>query len=58
MAVRAIKAMQDSPTIYRAEVDSNCDTCTFGKSAYIVNDTGRIVSVDPFLESLGSLQKV
>jgi len=60
MAIRTIKAMQGSPTIYRAELDSNCDTCTFGKGDYTVNDTGRIVSVDPFLESLGLLlvQKV
>jgi len=40
------------------QLDSNCDTCTFGKGARIVNDTGETVSLDPFLESLGSLQRV
>ena len=39
-------------------MDSNSDTCTFGKGAWIVHDTGRTVSVDPFLESLGSVRKV
>ena len=50
--------MKGSPTIHRAELDSNCDTCTFGKGVHIVNDTGRRVSVDPFLESLGSLRNI
>jgi len=40
-------------------LDPNCDTCTFGKGARIVYDTGgQTVSVDPFLESLGTLQRV
>ena len=44
--------------IARAELDSNCDTCSFGAGAYIVYDTGQKVSVDPFLNSLGSVDNV
>ena len=42
----------------RAEIDSNADTCCFGNGAYIVNDTGHSVSVDGFINSLGSLQGI
>ena len=50
--------MRGCPTAYRAELDSNADTCTFGKGAFVVHDTGQTVSVDPFLNSLGSLSSV
>ena len=50
--------MKECPTVYRAELDSNCDTCTFGKGAWVVHDTGQTVSVDPFLDSLGSVKQV
>ena len=50
--------MRGCPTAYRAELDSNADTCTFGKGAWVVHDTGQTVSVDPFLDSLGSVNQV
>lgn len=58
MDVRTINAMQGSPTIYKADLDSNCDTCTFEKDEHVMNIKGHIVSVNPFLESLGPQQKV
>lgn len=42
----------------RAEMDSHCDTCSFGSDAVLVHDTGQVVSVDPFISSLGSVTQV
>ena len=42
----------------RAELDSHCDTCSFGKDAVLVYDTGETVSVAPFISSLGKVTKV
>lgn len=42
----------------RAELDSHCDTCSFGRDAVLVYDTGHTVSVEPFISSLGKVTKV
>ena len=45
-------------SMFKAELDSHADTCTFGRSAYICEDTGNTVSVQPFIGQLGKLHKV
>ena len=40
------------------ELDSRADTCAFGKDCLIVHDTGARVSVEPFIQSIGSVPKV
>jgi len=45
-------------SITRAELDSNCDTCTLGRDCTVVYDTGQTVTVEPFLNSLGKVSKV
>ena len=40
------------------ELDTHADTCAFGQNCLIVNDTGMQVSVDPFVQSLGSVPSV
>ena len=42
----------------RSELDSHADTCSFGKNAYLVNDTGQRVTVEPFISSLGDVKEV
>lgn len=42
----------------RAELDSHCDTCSFGHDAVLVYDTGQRVAVDGFIGSLGSVTQV
>ena len=39
-------------------MDSNCDTCAFGQGVFVVSDTGATISVNPFMESLGSVPDV
>jgi hypothetical protein len=47
-----------SATYSHAELDSHADTCAFGDSAFIVQDTLQSASVSPFLRSLGSIADV
>jgi hypothetical protein len=42
----------------QAELDSHADTCAFGDSALIIQDTLQCASVSPFLRSFGSLDNV
>jgi len=49
---------QDYPHHTTAELDSHADTCTFGKGAYIVQDTGHTISVDGFNEGANTLRNV
>ena len=42
----------------RAELDSHCDTCSFGHDAVLVYDTGQRVAVNGFIGSLGSVSQV
>jgi hypothetical protein len=56
---RAVSSLSMSTTIYsHAELDSHADTCAFGDSAFIVQDTLQSASVSPFLQSLGSITDV
>ena len=41
-----------------AELDSHADTCSFGKQAFVVADTGQTISVLGFLSSLGIVKNV
>jgi hypothetical protein len=41
-----------------AELDSHADTCSFGKSAYIVQETGETISVAGFIDTLGTVKEV
>ena len=41
-----------------AELDSHADTCSFGRQAYIVADTGQTLLVSGFLSSLGTVKHV
>lgn len=43
---------------YKAELDSHADTCCFGSQAYIVQDTGETISVEPFIGTLGKVDSV
>jgi hypothetical protein len=43
---------------FRVDLDSHADTCCVGNGALIVNQTERTVRVTPFLQSLGSVDKV
>jgi hypothetical protein len=48
-----------SPIVYsHAKLDSHSDTCAFGDSAFVVQDTLQSASVSPFLRSLGSIAYV
>jgi len=40
------------------ELDSHADTCTFGRGAYVLQDTNETISVNPFDSSLGTLHNV
>jgi Reverse transcriptase (RNA-dependent DNA polymerase) len=40
------------------ELDSHADTCCFGPGAYIVHHTNQTISVNGFLDSLGTLSNV
>ena len=40
------------------ELDSHADTCTFGRGAYVLQDTNETISVNPFDSSLGTLHHV
>jgi len=51
MRAAAVPNLKDAS---RAELDSNCDTCCFGKGVYIAEDTHATTSVNPFLEDLGT----
>ena len=42
----------------KAELDSHADTCSFGRNAYLVRDTGETVSVGGFIDSLGTVIRV
>jgi len=42
----------------RAELDSNCDTCCFGQGVYVAEDTLKTISVNGFMEDLGTLPNV
>jgi hypothetical protein len=42
----------------RAELDSHADTCLFGRNAYVVKDTGNLVSVKGFVDILGTVKHV
>jgi len=42
----------------RAELDSNCDTCCFGKGVYVAEDTNATITVNGFMESLGLVPNV
>jgi len=41
-----------------AELDSHADTCAFGSNCYILKDWDVMMTVDPFLPSLGLAQNV
>jgi len=41
-----------------AELDSHADTCAFGSNCYVLKDWDVMMTVDPFLPSLGSAQNV
>jgi hypothetical protein len=56
---RVLSTVNVSSVIYsHAELDSHADTCAFGESAFIVQDTLLSASVSPFLRSLGSIADV
>ena len=42
----------------QAELDSHADTCSFGKGAYLVADTGQTITVSGFIDSLGTVEQV
>jgi hypothetical protein len=41
-----------------AELDSHADTCSFGRNAYIVHETGETITVSGFIDELGTVKKV
>ena len=41
-----------------AELDSRADTCCFGQKCLIVAKSHKVVRVKPFLDSLGSADKI
>ena len=45
-------------TSFKVELDSHADTCCAGGDVIVVNDTHRLVTVTPFLKSLGTAHKV
>ena len=45
-------------TSFKVELDSHADTCCAGGDVMVVNDTHRLVTVTPFLKSLGTAHKV
>jgi hypothetical protein len=40
-----------------SELDSHADTCSFGKSAYIVQETGETISVAGCIDTLGTVKE-
>lgn len=60
MGITRVQASVSSTTAEgsRAELDSHADTCSFGRDAYVVHDTGQTISVTGFIDSLGSVKKV
>ncbi len=48
LLVRRMTAVMNKNEQGRAELDSHCDTCSIGKDAVLVYDTGHTVSVEPF----------
>jgi hypothetical protein len=53
-----IAAYKSTTYTTRAELDSHANTCSFGKNAYIVQDTGQTISVTGFISSLGTVKRV
>ncbi|GAX10696.1 hypothetical protein FisN_14Lu214 [Fistulifera solaris] len=58
LSVQRIAAALQQQASGRAELDLHCDTCSFGKDAVLVYDTGKTVLVEPFISSLGKVTKV
>ena len=42
----------------RAELDSHADTCSFGSTCLVIENTGRTVSVEGFGEELGQVHDI
>lgn len=42
----------------QAELDSHADTCSFGKGAYVVAETGETVAVSGFIDTIGKVSEV
>jgi len=55
MRAAAVRNLKDAS---RAELDSNCDTCCFGKGVYIAEDTHAAISVNGFMEDLDTVPDV
>jgi hypothetical protein len=53
-SVSKVKVKGDS----YCELDYHADTCCFGPGAYIIHDTHQTISVNGFIESLGTLTNV
>jgi len=51
-------AVPNQKVASRAELDSNCDTCCFGKGVYVAEDTNATMSVNGFMEDLGTVPNV
>ena len=43
---------------FKVELDSHADTCCVGGDVIVVNETLKTVKVSPFLQSLGTVNKV
>jgi hypothetical protein len=49
----------DADHYCRNDLDSHADTCAFGKKGAVkVYDTGASVSVEPFIQALGSISEI
>jgi hypothetical protein len=56
---RIVSSVTVPSVIYsHAKLDSHADTCAFGDSAFIIQDTFQSASVSPFLQSLRSITDV
>ena len=55
---RHVSAQAQGVTTTQAELDSHADTCSFGKGAYVVADTGQTISVSGFIDTLGKVNQV
>jgi len=55
MRAAAVPNLKDAS---RAELDSNCDTCCFGQGVYVAEDTVKTMSVNGFMEDLGTVPDV